>query len=95
MYAIFLKSLEIFIYTNTKKDEVRLSAVKGPNSLAQEFFLGRFLPITVSYGFNIVLTLRPIARYLIFQHFAALNDMNLTINTQPIRLKSKTIEKIP
>lgn len=95
IYAMFFKSLESFIYINAKKDEVRLSEVKGPSSLAREFFLGRFLPVTVSYGFNTVLTLRPSAHYLIFQHFSALNDMNLTINAQLIRHKSKTIENIP
>jgi len=94
IYAIFLKSSEIFIYMKAKKDEIRLSEVKGLSSLAQEFFLGRFLPVTVGYGFNIVLTLRPVAHYLIFQLFAALNALNLTINAQPIRHKAKTIIKI-
>lgn len=95
IYAIFLMSLELFIYINNKKKKVRLSEKKGSSSLAQEFFLGRFMPVTINCGFNAVLTLRSITRYLIFQHFLALKDMNLTIDAQQNRHKSKTIENIP
>lgn len=69
---------------NIKKIEVRFPEVKDPRVFTQEFSLGGFLTACVSYGFNIVLTLRPIALYIIFQHLAILNDMNLTTNAQAI-----------
>lgn len=94
IYAIFLNVMrDLHLYKCKKKKKKKLSEVKGPCSSAQEFFLVRFLPVTVNYGFNIVLTQRPIVHYLISQHFSVLNYVNLTINAQPITHNSKTIEK--
>lgn len=63
---------------NIKKIEVRFSEVKGPSVFTQEFSLGRFLAVSVSYNFKILLTSRPIALHIIF-HLAVLNDMNFTM----------------
>lgn len=45
---------------NIKKIEVRFSQVKGSTVFTQEFSLGRFLTVSVSYDFKIVLTSRPL-----------------------------------